>query len=142
MTKFNAIQFVAGLSIDFASEIEDLQKKLQGNNSGADNLDEMISDYRHLSSFLQGVDYMIDYLEDGETKTEIEAVSKTWHDMLQDYWQPLAERKATRDLGKPVSITTTFKADGVRSYSVRVDGREAIFSKSSEVRDYLKKLKD
>ena len=145
MTKISTIQFAASLSVDFEGEIDDLVEMISAYKSepNDDKLDKIVRQYRHLSSFLQGVDYMIDFLADGEDKDELKDLAeKQWHQSLNSYWATVMELKWSKATGSKIRINTEYDADQNKTYHLFVDGEIIIHTSKRELLyDYLKTMK-
>ena len=140
--KLNAIQFAAGLSVDLIDEITDLEALVKECKEDSSKIDETVKNYRHLSSFLQGIDYILDYFEDDEAKEQVKELSeKDWHLRLQGLWAPIMMLKWSRDLGEKVDIMTVYHADGKKTYEVTVGKNHGCFERMEQVRDFLRNLK-
>ncbi len=141
MLKLNVIQFAAGLSIDFTDEINDLDAMIKEARQDEAMIDEVVRSYRHLSSFLQGIDYMIDYMEDDESKEQLKALSDTtWHGQLQSFWATIMEMKWSRTLDEKVHIVTHYLADGKIQYEVTTKNGTETCKTREKVADYLKSI--
>lgn len=120
--KISTIMFVANLSADFNDEIRDLEDLINACDAGEDKADDLKKQYRHLSSFLSGVDYMIEYITDDEAKEELRETSeKIWHGSLQSYWGKVMEIVWSKELGAKVYINTIHDADGRINYTLIID---------------------
>ena len=87
--------------------------------AGEDKADELKKQYRHLSSFLSGVDYMIAYISDEEAKAELSETSeKIWHGVLQSYWGSVMQITWSKEIGAKVYINTIHDADGNVTYTL------------------------
>ena len=118
--------FTANLSADFTDEIRDLEELINACNAGEDRADDLKKQYRHLSSFLAGIDYMIAYISDDEAKAELQETSeKIWHGMLQGYWGSVMQIVWTKELGAKVYVNTIHDADGRITYTLII-GDEVI----------------
>jgi hypothetical protein len=143
MMKFNGIQFAAGLSADLRDEMNDLDNMITACREGDGDVDELVKTYRHLSSFLQGVDYMLDYMEDGDAKDEMqELLKEQWLGDLRSNWADVAAIKWSRELGEEVTISTTYLSDRRRLYTVKV-GEHVLedADDTGDVIDWLKGLR-
>ena len=126
MTTINAITFAAHLGADLETEFDTLETLLDACNAGEDKADELKKQYTHISSFLQGVDYMINYITSEDAKAELQDLSETtWHAMLQSYWHAVMSICWTKKLGKKVRIITICMADGEKAYEVKIGDGEA-----------------
>ena len=135
MTKFNAFQFVASLASDLSGEITDLENLLA---QGTDKAKEIANTYRHLGSFIQGVSYTIDFIEDDEARHEIADVIKGWEEDLMSYRAKCMEIVYTEHIGREVSITTRFEASGDKMYTLYIaNDNKLTTSKLDDVRDYI-----
>lgn len=124
--KISTIMFTANLSANFTDEIRDLEEIINACNAGEDRADDLKKQYRHLSSFLSGVDYMIEYISDDEAKEEMRETSeKIWHGMLQSYWGSVMQIVWTKEIGSKVYINTIHDADGKITYTLII-GNEVI----------------
>ena len=135
MTKFSAFQFVANLAADLNGEITDLENLLA---QGTDKAKEIANTYRHLGSFIQGVSYTIDFIEDDETRSEIAAIINEWNDNLMGYRAKCMEIIYTEKVGREVVITTRFEANGGKMYTLYIaNDNKLTTSKLDDVRDYI-----
>lgn len=145
MTKINGIQFAAGLSADFTDEIDELQEMLEEYNATENEelIDQMVRRFRHLDSFLNGVSYTINYMEDGEDKDNLlELVEKQWRGWLYgSFWMPVLQLRWTKKLGQPVKVQTIRNADGTETYSCQVGENQTSGRKHrEEIADFLRTL--
>ena len=135
MTKFSAFQFVANLASDLNGEITDLENLLE---QGTDKANEIANTYRHLGSFIQGVSYTIDFIEDDETRHEIADVIKEWQDNILGYRAKCMEIVYSVKVGREVGITTRFEASGDKMYTLYIaNDNKLTTSKLDDVRDYI-----
>ncbi len=122
MLKLNPIKFAAAFSIDFGDEINDLDKAVNEAREDETMIDEAAKQFRHLNSLLSGVGYVLDCMEDGETKEQlIETLEEGWRDLLLTYWAPIIEMLWTKRLDRKVTVIT-HHSDGKKSYEVQVSG--------------------
>ncbi len=135
MTKFSAFQFVANLASDLNGELTDLENLLE---QGTDKATEIASTYRHLGSFIQGVSYTIDFIEDDETRHEIADVIKEWQDNIASYRAKCMEIVYTVKVGREVGITTRYEACGTKTYTLYIANDDKLTCDNLDaVRDYI-----
>lgn len=135
MTKFSAFQFVANLASDLNGEITDLENLLE---QGTDKANEIANTYRHLGSFIQGVSYTIDFIEDDETRHEIADVIKEWQDNILGYRAKCMEIVYSVKVGREVGITTRYEACGSKMYTLYIaNDSKFTTSKLDDIRDYI-----
>ena len=120
MTKFNAFQFVSGMSIDVNDEFNDLDEMIEG---GVQKADEIRRTYNHLTSLLQGMKYAIGYIAEDETRKEVEATITDMENILKEKRAKCASIIWMSKLGKEVKIITNHLADGTKMYELTVDGQ-------------------
>lgn len=140
MTKFNAIQFAAGASVDVNQEIDELVEMLE---QGTEAACEIQNRYRHLSSLIQGLDYTLDYLADDETKDELKEIVKGLNDMLDGYWHRCASIVWTKRFGKEVRITVAYHINGHKTFNMYFNGAEEatlIDATRDQIVDHLRNL--
>lgn len=145
MTKISLLQFAASLSVDISDEIDDLSEMISAYKSYPDDtkLEKMIKQYNHVSSFLQGVEYMIDFIEDEEDKEELKGIyEKNWIDPLRYFWPSIVECKYTKEIGMEVRIGVTWE-NGKRVYDLRTgDVDSGLHTENKEIiLGFLKALK-
>lgn len=134
MTKFSAFQFVANAASDLNGEITDLEKMLE---QGTEKAKEIASTYRHLGSFIQGVNYTIDFIEDDETRHEIQDIIKEWQDTLLGYRAQCMGIVYTARIGREVSITTRYECTG-KTYTLWIANDDKLTCDNLDaVRDYI-----
>lgn len=143
MMKMNAIQFAAGLSVDLNDEIVELDNLIGEAKMDESKIDEVIRVYSHLNSFLQGIEYILDYFEEDEEREQMkELCSKRWVDDLKRLWAPIMMLKYSRDLKESVRIVTCCHTKAPDDYEVTVgNGETKHFDSWDDVRDYLRSLK-
>ena len=135
MTKFSAFQFVANLASDLNGEITDLENLLE---QGTDKAKEIANTYRHLGSFIQGVSYTIDFIEDDETRHEIADVIKEWQDNILSYRAKCMEVVYSAKVGREVAITTRYEASGSKTYRLYIANDDKLACDNLDaVRDYI-----
>ena len=139
MMNLNAIQFAAGLSVDFSGEIDDLETLVNEAEKDMSKIDEAVRTYRHLSSFLQGIDYILDYFEEDEARQQLKELSdKNWHTDLQRFWAPIMELKGSRELDEPVKVMEVCYPDHSKSYDVTVGGETHHFQSNESAARFLR----
>lgn len=135
MTKFSAFQFVSNLASDLNGEITDLENLLE---QGTEKAKEIANTYRHLGSFIQGVSYTIDFIEDDEARHEIADVIKGWEENLTSYRAKCMEIVYTEHVGREVAITTKYDACGGKMYTLYIaNDSKLTTSKLDDIRDYI-----
>lgn len=110
MTKFNAFQFVAGMSIDVNDEFNGLDELMEG---GVQKAEEIRHTYNHLTSLLQGMKYAIGYIAEEETRKEVEETITDLENILKDKRARCAAIIWTSKLGKEVKIITSQSAQAI-----------------------------
>ncbi len=142
MMKLNAIQFAAGLSVDLSDEIDELRDMVYECGKDSSKIDEAVNTYKHLHSFLQGIEYILDYFEESEEREQLKELhAKHWSSDLQELWAPLMMLKWTRDLNENVTVRTCYAVDRTVTYEVTVGNRDTeTFQRTYQVLDYLRGL--
>lgn len=142
MIQLNPIEFAACSAIDFEDEIEDLREMVDAAAIDEKQLDKAIKTFRHLTSFLQGMEYMLNYCESSEEKEQVQKhVIKRWTDEAVGFWGRLMELDTRRNLNRYVKITVCHKADDALTVTVTVEDVTKIFYSREAARDYLRGLK-
>lgn len=144
MMKFKALQFVASISADMAGEFDNLEEMITANKAGEDNVHKIENTYCHLGSLIQGMEYMAEFIADEDDEKELAEVLKDLRDQRDNFYPRAASIIYTKRLGKPVEVTLFHRSNDVTDYSVRVEGENygmaRIFSKTDEVKEYVKSL--
>lgn len=134
MTKFSAFQFVSNLASDLNGEITDLENLLE---QGTEKAKEIANTYRHLGSFIQGVSYTIDFIEDDETRHEIADVIKEWNDTILSYRAKCMEIVYSAKVGREVVITTSFEGYS-KTYRLYIANDDKLTCDNLDaIRDYI-----
>lgn len=151
MTKFNAIHFAAGLSYDMDEEIVEMHQMLdeligmEEKDRDEKKIRQVIRQYSHLNSFLQGVKYMAEYIEDEDTKREVKGlVSDFWGRDLAGCWADALKVKWERELGLEIRVMSHYHEDGEEpTYDIRVgDDYMATAKRREAVIDYLNEIRE
>ena len=121
MTKFNAILFAAALTADIDEEFHDLRVLVNGNHNGA----EIRKKFNHLSSFLDGAKYALDYIADEEAKAELMEVLTYQEGELQDIAPAAARHVWGQEYDLDIQIRSYFDAKGkLEKYEVHAEDKD------------------
>ena len=132
MLNLKAIPFVAGMMIDVADELHDLDAAI-----AAKDADEVRHQYNHISSLLTGISYVVGYTS-GDEKAEVIEQIEELKDLLESRWLEGMDICWSAKLQKPVHVIAYYHADGTKTYELVIDGATTEYKDRSAAIAYLK----
>lgn len=137
MTKFNILQFVSNMSADLAGEFEDLEQMIQK----GEDAEGIHRAYNHLGSLIQGFEYMAEFIEDEDDRKELAAIIAQKREERDGFYPRAASAIYSEKLGKDVEVTVVVRADGIKTFRVKVVGHlERTYARTEDVKAYINGL--